>query len=295
MFVVSNTKKPTMKKIFRIFIIGILSLFIISCKSKKTIFNSKPKLITESKLYADSIYSEYLSEYRKHNIYLPKNFNKNKRYPIIYATDGSEINGEGFFFKESLKALDSLINNNAINPVIFIASYSNKKIISKEDFIGLRNYEYGYVKPTRIEDSLFVDRFKKHIFYFKDELITKIERQFNQNLNKEDRYFYGSSAGAGFGISLLKAYPNKIGTFLCFSAYCGDIKSSAWKVGARYPKLYFQYGSEEPYLKEDADFLKSKYKELNIYSEIKEFEGGHDYKIWDKEFIKTITELLKTE
>jgi enterochelin esterase-like enzyme len=284
-----------MKKTFGITIIGILSLFIISCKSQTNTVNFESKSHTESKLYTDSIYSEYLSEYRKHNIYLPKNFNENKRYSIIYATDGSEIDGEGFFFKESLNALDSLIDNNVIKPVIFIASFSNKKIISEEDFIGLRNYEYGYVKPTRIEDSLFVDRFKNHMLYFKDELITKIENQFNQNLNKEDRYFYGSSAGAGFGISLLKAYPNKIGTYLCFSAYGGDIKSSAWEEGIKYPNLHFQYGSEEPYLKEDADFLKSKYKELDLYSDIKEFEGGHNYKIWDKEFIKTITELLKIE
>ena len=284
-----------MKKIFGITIVGIISLFIISCKSKKTTLNSKPKLCRESKLYTDSIYSEYLSEYRKHNIYLPKNFNNNKRYPIIYATDGSEIDGEGFFFKESLKALDSLIDNNVIKPVIFVASFSNKKIISEEYFIGLRNYEYGYVKPTRIVDSLFVDRFKNHMFYFKDELISTIENQFNQNLNKEDRYFYGSSAGAGFGISLLKAYPNKIGTYLCFSVYGGDIKSSAWNKAIKYPNLYFQYGSEEPYLKEDANFLKSKYKELNLYSEIKEFEGGHDYKIWDKEFIKSMAQLLKIE
>lgn len=282
-----------MKKILQILILGIIHLFVFSCQSKNNLVNSEPKPEKVSKLYTDSIYSQHLSEYRKHNIYLPKNFNPKNKYPIIYATDGSDINDEGFYFKESLKAFDSLIDNNIIKPFIFIASFYNQKIISNEDFTGLRNFEYGRAKSKRLEESLYVDRFENHMLYFKNELIPQIEMQFNQNPDKKDRYFYGSSAGAGFGISLLKAYPNKIGNYLCFSTYGGDIQSSTWKKDVSYPKLYFQYGSEEPFLKADAEFLKSKYKDLNMFSEIKEFKGGHDYKIWDKEFLKTITQLFK--
>lgn len=281
-----------MKKVIEIFVFGIISLFMITCQSKKNTIN------LESKFYTDSIYSEHLSEYRKHNIYLPKRFNTENKYPIIYATDGSDINGINFF-KETL---DSLISNNIIKPTLLIVSHSNNKIADstsmsigdgKKGYLQFRNFEYINDYASVSKDSLLVNRFKNHMLYFKEELISKTEKEFNLNINKEDSYFYGVSNGAGFGLSLLNTYPNIIGNYLCFSTFGGDIQSNTWREGVNYPNLYLNYGSKEPlFLKEDAAFLKSKYKELNLYSEIKEFEGGHDYKIWNEKFIKTISKLI---
>ena len=96
-----------------IFVLLIVTLFI-SCKSDKNI------VVTESKYYTDSIYSNSLSEYRKHNVYLPKGFNSKNNYPIVYATDGNNIEGNNFI----KKPLDSLINNKIIKPIIYIESQS---------------------------------------------------------------------------------------------------------------------------------------------------------------------------
>lgn len=285
------------KSIFTLPIILLISIIFISCITRKTPIKPRASSVT----FTDSIYSRYLSEYRKHNVYLPKNFNPKKKYPIIYATDGSDIDDKDFYFKESLKAFDSLIDNNIIKPFIFIASYYNNEYTNiiidtlergEKFYYPFRNIEYERLKQPK--DSLLTNRFDNHMLYFKDELTSKVEREFNQHLNKNNRYFYGSSAGAGFGISLLNKYPNKIGTYLCFSTYGGSIQSKKWKNNIEYPTLYFQYGTEEPLLKDDADYLKSKYQELNINYHVKQFNGGHNYKIWDKEFIKTITHLFKT-
>ena len=108
-----------------IFVLLVLSLFI-SCKSNKTIVEM------DSKYYTDSIYSNSLSEYRKHNIYLPKGFSPNKSYPIVYATDGNDIKDNSFIDK----TLDSLINNNIINPIIYVESHSNRKIADSSGTIG---------------------------------------------------------------------------------------------------------------------------------------------------------------
>ncbi|MGB0897480.1 MAG: alpha/beta hydrolase [Flavobacteriaceae bacterium] len=274
-----------------------ISFVITSCHTKHTLLKSK------SKLYTDSIYSKHLSEFRKHNIYLPKNFNPKNKYPIIYATDGSEINEEGFYFRESMKTFDSLIDNNIIKPFIFIASYYNKNntniIIDSTKkgnklYYPFRNIEYQKFKPTQINDSVFTNIFNNHMLYFKNELISHIEHEFNQHLNKNDRYFYGSSAGAGFGISLLNDFPNKIGTYICFSTSGGDIQLKHWKRNITYPTLYFQYGIKEEKLQKDADYLRLKYQVLNSNYYTKQFNGGHNYEIWDKEFIKIITQLFKT-
>jgi len=278
-----------------ILIIGILGVLSISCDSKKS------TELSNSEFFTDSIYSKHLNEYRKHNIYLPQGFNDKKEYPIIYATDGSEIREKSFY----KTTLDSLIENQIIKPVILIVSHSNNKIADSTSVtlgngnkvkLGYRNFEYinDYAKTSR--DSTLINRFKNHMQYFSDELISNVENKLNQKPNKRNRYFYGVSNGAGFGLSLLNTYPNKIGTYLCFSTFGGDIQENVWKDDTDYPKLYLQYGSEEPFfLKEDAEFLKSKYEELNLTANINEYDGGHDNKKWNEKFIEIITIELTNE
>lgn len=269
-------------------LLAFFSLFISCNTSKKTILN-------ESKYYTDSIYSISLAEYRKHNIYLPKGFNSKTKYPIIYATDGYDINGKNF-----IKApLDSLINNKIIQPIIYIESHSNNKIADSTSSTygdgrkvkyNYRNFEYVENQTT---DSILSKRFDNHMNYFINEMIIHIEKELNQKNNKENRYFHGVSNGAGFGMSLLNKHPELIGTFLCFSTFGGNIQTNTWKKNFIYPNLYLIYGIQEPFfLKDDADFIKLLYQDSNSFVEIRSFDGGHDYKIWNNELINYLTKMF---
>ncbi len=61
----------------------------------------------------------------------------------------------------------------------------------------------------------------------------------------------------------------------------------------KYPNLYMIYGTKEPFfLKEHSEIMKKVYENSNSIAKINSFEGGHDYKIWNKEFIKLISELF---
>jgi enterochelin esterase-like enzyme len=275
--------------------ITLLFVFIsllVSCKSSKNV------TLNESKYYTDSIYSNYLSEYRKHNIYLPKGFNLKNNYPIIYATDGNDIKGNNFI----KKSLDSLINNNIIKPIIYIESHCNQKIAdSTSTTLGdgrkvklqFRNFEYVDSDSFTKNDKQLLNRFKNHKNYFSIELINYIEKNLKQKKSKKDRYFYGVSNGAGFGMSLLNSNSEIIGTYLCFSTFGGDIKTNIWKKDLIYPNLYLIYGKEEPeFLKDDAEFIKRVYQESNSFAFIKSFEGGHDYKIWEKELVNNLIKLF---
>lgn len=272
-------------------LIGIIVILSSSCESKKI------KTLSKSEFIIDSIYSKSLDEYRKHNVYLPENFNKEKKYPIIYATDGNSN------ITDKKKILDSLIANQKIRPIIFVASFSNNKIADSTSttlgngekvYLTYRNFEYVNRKPTRKEDSLLVDRFDNHMLYFVNELIPETEKRYNQKNNKNNRYFYGVSNGAGFGLSVLNKHPDLIGVYLCFSTFGGDIQSNNWNVNTKYPNLYLRYGSNEPFfLKEDAEFLKQKYSESNSFIEVKEFTGNHNEKFWNKEFIEITSEIFK--
>ena len=276
-----------------ILLIGIVSLLILSCKSKKEL------IYTDSKIITDSINSKFLNEYRKHNVYLPKGFNSNKSYPIFFSTDG------GNSLTDKKTELDSLINNKIIKPIIFVASYSNNKIADstsittgdgKKVYLSYRNFEYINDYASTTKDSSLAGRFKNHKSYFADELINHIELKYRQNNGKEYRYFYGVSNGAGFGLSLLNSNPELIGTYYCFSTFGGDIQTNIWNKKTKYPNLYLRYGSEEPFfLKKEAQILISKYAESNSFIEAKEFEAGHNNKFWKKEFIQIISRVLKTE
>ncbi|WP_396597120.1 alpha/beta hydrolase-fold protein [Dokdonia sp. R86516] len=282
-----------MKVVKLICLVGFVSLSMMACKSK-----IEPNNL-ESRFFTDSIYSNSLSEYRKHKIYLPPKFNKDLNYPIIYATDGNSP------ITDKKEILDSLINGELIKPLIFVASFQNSKIADststitgdgKKVYLSYRNFEYVDRKPERVEDSLLVDRFENHKSYFVDELITSIEKQYTQNLNKNDRYFYGVSNGSGFGVSLLNSNPSLIGTYICFSTFGGDIQSNFWHSDTKYPNLYLRYGSEEPFfLKDDAQYIQGKYAEFQSFIEIKTFEGGHHNKFWEIEFTNVISDIFKRE
>lgn len=273
-------------------VIGLLISIFYSCKSTNAVVSQ------DSTFFTDSIYCNYLGEYRKHNVYLPKGFDSIIKYPIIYATDG------GTSLTDKKAVLDSLIAHKIIKPIIFVASFSNPKIADststkygdgRKAYLDYRNFEYVDRKPDRAEDSLLVHLFINHKSYFTSELIPQIEKKYNQNLKREDRYFYGVSNGAGFGASLLNSHPDLLGTYLCFSTFGGDIQTNVWQENVAYPKLYLYYGTEEFFLKDDADFLQAKYTERNLPIEVKEYEGGHKDKFWSKEFIGIIVRELYFE
>lgn len=277
-----------MTKITAILFLGVL---MISCKPNKSMAQS------ESQFLIDSIYSKHLSEYRKHNVYLPAGFDVEKQYPIMYATDGNSS------ITAHKNLLDSLISNKIIKPLIFVASFSNHKIADSTSttagngdkvYLSYRNFEYVDRKPTRIEDSSLVTVFQNHKYYFKDELIVQIEEKYNQDLERDDRYFYGVSNGAGFGVSLLNSNPETIGTYICLSTFGDYISSYEWDSSLKYPDLYLRYSDEETlFLGPDADLLKSKYDELEDFIEVKEFEGNHSNEYWKIQFEELIAKVLK--
>lgn len=281
------------------------TLLVLGCLFMLTLLNTSCKnnnlvVKTKSKYYTDSLYSNHLKEYRKHNIYLPQNFTPKDKYPVIYATDGGTIKDESFL----KSTLDSLISNQIIAPIIFVESHSNKKIADSTSTttgdgkvvkLQYRNFEYVNYRISKEEDALLYNRFDAHKSYFKDELISEVENNFSLELTTEDRFFYGVSNGAGFGMSLLNSNPEIIGTYICLSTFGGDIRTNTWQKDIEYPKLYLRYGSEEPqFLKEDADFLKAESKALNLTLDANEFKGGHDYLKWRELLTEILTETFKT-
>lgn len=276
-------------------IIALISFKLALSQSQ----NNQSETFKTSKFYTDSIYSNHLSEYRKHNIYLPKGFNSANKYSIIYATDGNIKEGN----RDIKKLLDSLIDLNSIRPIIYVESHCNKKIADStseklgdgtKSYIQYRNFEYletkyseGYSSPK------LKNRFKNHMLYFENEFIPEVEKELNLNVKKNDRIFYGYSNGAAFGINLLNKNPELLNHYICYSTIGSNAHNLKWDKNIKYPNLYIQYGSEESFLfKMEAEKIVKNYNSTKSFYELKEFKGGHNSKSWMKQFEKSLISLL---
>lgn len=271
-------------------LITLLFIFLTFLGSAQSIDST-----SNSKFLTDSIYSQYLHEYRNYNIYLPKNFDTNKTYPIIYATDG------GTEITKVKVLLDSLIDYNIIEPIMFAASFANLKIADSTSwktgngnkiYLNYRNFEYV---ETSTKDSSLSKRFEEHMNYFTKEFIPFIETKYNQIKNKKNRYFYGVSNGAAFGMSLLNKHSDLISTYICLSTVGVHIKDENWDKNIKYPNLYIEYGNgERPAVmfKDKTKALKKIYNSTHSFIQVKVFKGGHNNKYWKNELGKILIQLF---
>lgn len=255
--------------------------------------------IADSKYYTDSLYSNHLGEFRLHNIYLPADYDEHLKYPILYTTDG-EFDLENSLLKPML---DSLISNQIIDPLIVVGSHANAIAVDGANGEGdngsgyvlrFRNFEYVNHDQNFSENPALKNRFKNHMNYFTEELIDKIEQDLNLKSNADNRLFYGTSNGAGFGAELLNSKPNLIGTFILFSTAGSNVESNTWNINTRYPDLYLKYGSEESEnFKKESQVLVQKYRLSNSFSNLKIYDGGHDYLKWHAELTSSLVEVFR--
>ncbi len=258
-----------------------------------------------SQYFTDSIYSENLKEYRLFNVYLPKNYDSDLRYPVIFKTDGGKI--ENAHSSYSL-LLDSLIDNNRIKPIVLIEEHCNQKIAEyaqqgKSDSVAIqyRNYEYVKSNSDHSSDSILSKTFDNHLHFFIDEFIPTTTTKYHLSNEKSMRHFYGTSNGAGFGVFLFNTNPDIIGTYICYStlgsntiSFDRNTKLLQWAKKTAYPTLYLKYGSLEPeFFKTESEAIVRKCKKTKIDYHLSIYDGGHDQNKWLKEFEKQLIQLFE--
>ena len=272
------------------------SVLIIGCKSQ----NSEPTT-TPSRYYTDSIYSEELGEYRKHEIYLPKGFDPENQYPIIYGADGQMWQVDDYF----KSTLDSLIDHEIIRPVILVGSHSNDKEVpgtsmQTEDgsSFSMQYRFFEYVRTDHGADlhASLENIYQRHMNYFVSELLPQVEGELGQEPDWADRFFYGVSNGAAFGANLIVTHPSLIGSYILYSTLGADISADSWSTDTTYPRLFIQYGDQEgDAFREEAEYLQDTYRELGAHCELTEYEGGHQETIWRVLFTARLVQLFSVE
>lgn len=219
------------------------------------------------------------------SIYLPKGYDSDRNYPIVYCTDGQEV------VKYYKSGLDSIMNNSLTKKFIMVGVYSNEKKVANTKNITYRTYEYNKDWGDK-KDTVLNNRFKHHLKVFTQEVTNFVENNYSISEKRKDKVFYGTSNGAGFGVTLGSEKPLLFENYICFSMASGVYNSKNW-TKTNYPFYFLAYGSKElfPFKKATEDF--KKYLSQHSYKyKFWTFNGGHDRKMWEKEFYKTIVEIF---
>ncbi len=233
----------------------------------------------------DSIYSEYLSEYRHLSIYLPKKFKTENEYPVIFATDGQLLEKINYF-----QEIDSLISNNIIKPLIIVGVHSNVKK-TKSD-IEYRNYEY-IESLKSINELNLSNRFINHLNFFIFEVINYFENKYYKKI-KKNYIFYGCSNGAGFGISLSYKYPNIFKEFYLFSPLGFNELNIYDTIYSKNIIFNIVYGKNEiePFIEKYNELEKKMtLNKLNFNKII--YDGNHNNVEWKREFFNILINKYK--
>jgi len=185
-----------------------------------TLYEKTPNDIRYGKIYFAEVELPILySKKRAIRVYLPENFDKNKKYPVLFMSDGQNIvdkytSAYGAWdidvhqhelIKQGYKSFIVVGIDCPTNPVHRALEYSFP-------FIEIDTKETGEYNEFNLE-------FESHLLYryIAKELLPLIKKYFPISDKREEIAVGGSSMGGVFSFSLITSYPEIFGCALVFS------------------------------------------------------------------------------
>lgn len=240
------------------------------CESKKT---------KKSQWFTDTLFSKSFGEKRPLTIYLPKGFKKTRTYPVVYMADGQLL------IESYVKSIDSLIDNKIIPEIVIIGVQSNETLIPS---MGLEYRNFEYIKNLHGGKDTLNQRFAKHFQFFTSEVIEYAEKNYSVSNKKENRTFYGISNGSDFGVTVAQDKPDLIGNYILCSIVAGSKEPFAW-TKSNCPNFFLATGDQEDeMIQDEAKRLGSYLSQISMPYQLVFYQGGHERKKWEAQFIATL-------
>lgn len=158
------------------------------------------------------IFSKYLNYEKNIRIYLPKNYNKNSIYKIIYLHDGQNVFndfGANIPYKWDINCvMETLVESKKIEPFILVGIDNNDR----------RYFEYSpfpnnYLKHKFDQVQIYGGDGDKYADFIVKELKPFIEKNYNVDKNFTSQTLLGSSMGAYISLYIAGKYPNEFANF----------------------------------------------------------------------------------
>jgi len=151
-------------------------------------------MIEKSQVLKMSFNSQSLGKEMNFNIYLPKGYNRNKQYPVLYMIHGYSDNQDKWMPNLQLgNAADILIENGKITPLIIVMPQIDNSF-------GINSDKTGYAPNG------FVFTAGRYEDYLIQDLIPYIDKNYSTIKNKNGRYIGGLSMGGWAALHLAFTY-----------------------------------------------------------------------------------------
>jgi len=267
-------------------ILGTMLLFVLFSTLKSQEHNSKV-----------IVYENFKSEYvksRNVEVWLPENYSKEKKYPVLYMHDGQNVfnpltsyTGIDWGADETM---DSLISEGKVREAIIVAAWcTDLRFNEYMPNIELSDDQKELLKQ-RTESALLSDSYLK---FMVEELKPFIDKNYSTLPDRENTMIMGSSMGGLISFYALCQYPETFGAAGCISTHWpiadgAVIKALAEKIPSpNTHRFYFDYGTAtldslyEPYqIQADSIFASKGYRK-GVNYDSRKFEGAeHNERAW---------------
>ncbi len=286
----------------------IILLMLVSCQISSN-ENPIPK-VEQGKIVRLENLDFTEIEKRPVDVWLPNNYNKSKKYPVIYMHDGQMLFDKTITWNKQEWDVDSVLQNlidkqNILECIVVGIwntekrhnEYFPEKVFDKIPKTYLKSQ--GEVAEKMAKSPVLSDEYLRFIV---EELKPKIDAEFSTLSNAKNTFIAGSSMGGLISMYAMCEYPQIFGNVICMSThwigfysdernpipdlfyeYLNDNLPQASK-----HKIYFDFGTEQL----DAMYEKPQHK-INLLLEqkgyfkdnlwlTKKFNGHeHNEKAWN--------------
>ena len=191
-----------------------------------------PKVENGTVVRIDNLNSNYVPK-RKIDVWLPKGYNTNKKYSVLYMHDGEMLfdssitwNKKSWLMQEPIT---KLISENKIKEVILVGIWNggerrHSEYFPQKPFEMLSLDQKVTIKEAVRKNNASV--FNSHevnsnnyLKFIVEELKPYIDKNFSTNSNSNNTFIAGSSMGGLISMYAICEYPNVFGGAICMSTH----------------------------------------------------------------------------
>ena len=268
------------------------------------LYTKTPNDIHFGKIYTKEVELPILySNKRTIRVYLPEDYDSNKKYPVLFMADGQNIVDKytSAFDAWSIDVHEHNLIKEGYQSFIVVGIDSPKNYIHRAleysfPFLEIETKDTGEFNKDGLE-------FESHLLYryIAKELLPLIKENFPISNERKDIGVGGSSMGGVFALSLITSYPETFGFALIFSPgnflYSPDkLKSYLDENVSKLTdhKLFFYSGNvgfESNFLQRTIscyEYYKSKGLDENHLALLIDLNAEHNEASWSKHFEEAI-------
>lgn len=214
-----------------------------------------PKVENGTVVRIDNLNSNYVPK-RKIDVWLPKGYNTNKKYSVLYMHDGEMLfdssitwNKKSWLMQEPIT---KLISENKIKEVIVVGIWNggerrHSEYFPQKPFEMLNLDQKVTIKEAVRKNNASV--FNSHevnsnnyLKFIVEELKPYIDKNFSTNSNSNNTFIAGSSMGGLISMYAICEYPNVFGGAICMSTHWPGIFEME---NNPIPAVFLQYLNEK--------------------------------------------------